>query len=116
MAGALRMDQDNKYNKGMTGGVFDIPISEPQRHLNDRLMAQLRKLVKRDDNIEIYSVLGDLEALRFATEVKNYLESIGYTIAGQGQAIYPKPMEGHCVVRDPKNMSYVQIIIGRNVC
>ncbi|MCK7591598.1 hypothetical protein M0G43_13505 [Subsaxibacter sp. CAU 1640] len=68
---------------GITAGV--VNVGEPQRKLTPRLKAETDKMFPdNNENISVSYVSGNTEALNFATEIKDYLISKGFTIKGLG--------------------------------
>jgi hypothetical protein len=76
---------------GITAGVFHA--APPSRHVVPQLQAELAKaLPDKSRTVTITSTLGDSESFAFANEIKAYLGSAGYAIAGVNQGVFSEPL------------------------
>lgn len=85
------------------------------RELNIQLENQLRQLIPANSQVSVTSVLGDGEAYNFASKIKTYLESQGYSVDGVSQAIYSQPVKGQNVELPKDGDATYKIIIGANL-
>jgi excinuclease UvrABC ATPase subunit len=110
-------DDDNKnininsYNQ--SGGItaYNVNIGPQDRKLTESTGQQLIDELKKrpDKEITVTAVMGDGEAFRFASQVKNFLTEKGYDPKGVNQAVYTNPVEGQIInEKDDK----IDIIIG----
>ena len=72
---------------GITAGI--VNVGPQARRLDTGVKAQLGQLLPdKSRTVTVTSVLGDGEALSFATQIKDYLASQGYRINGVNQAVF----------------------------
>ncbi len=57
----------------------------------------IRRLLPSGKKVVVTAVMGDQEAFRFASEIKDYLTSQGYEVDGVNQAIFSGPITGQIV-------------------
>lgn len=88
---------------GITAGVVNLG-SQP-RNLDKRLQDQLLQLLPgKDKDVSVTSVMGDGEAFRFATQIKDFLVGRGYTVAGVNRAVFRVPVEGQSIDPDTRKI------------
>ncbi|MBW8010476.1 MAG: hypothetical protein FVQ83_04425 [Chloroflexi bacterium] len=91
---------------GITAGIINVG-SQP-RNLNTKLQNQLlRAFPDKEGDVIVTSTLGDGEAHRFATQIKDFLVEQGYSINGVNQAVFSSQLEGQTI--DPEKRT---IIVG----
>jgi hypothetical protein len=84
---------------GITAGILNVG-AQP-RDLTPKLMRQLLEaLPDKEGDVTVTCILGDGEAFRFATSIKDYLVGQGYTVNGVNQAVFSGPLEGQTI--DPE--------------
>lgn len=87
---------------GITAGV--VNVGPPARALDDGLRHQLAELLPdRSRKVTVTSVLGDGEALAFATQIKEHLTVRGYDVDGVNQAVFSGAVSPQAF--DPKTLS-----------
>lgn len=101
------------YNQ--QGGItaYQVNLQPGDRVLKDAVRHRLDQTLKQRSfsSIRITAVMGDQEAFRFASQIKNYLESAGYQVSGVDQAVYTRPIQGQAI--EPANDGgMLNIIIG----
>jgi hypothetical protein len=75
---------------GITAGI--VNLSPPARQITDVIKGQLlQHLRDKTLPVSIISVMGDAEAQAFATQIREFLVSEGYSIGGFSQAVFPTP-------------------------
>ena len=112
----MRNEEDKEikvtsYNQ--SGGItaYNVNIGPQDRKLSSDYTSQIDNFISQnpDKKIVITAVMGDQEAIRFASQIKKYLESLGCKPEGVNQAIYKEQMS-------PQNIkitdSRIDIIIG----
>lgn len=101
------------YNQ--QGGITarNVNIQPSDRKLTTNLKQQIKELLSKYDykKIEVTAILGDAEAFRLASQIKDYLVSEGYEIHGVNQAIYTQPVQG-LSFEEPDDKGVAKIIIG----
>lgn len=110
------MSDDKKYNVfsvnqmgGITAG--QVNIGPQARQMDDANGQQIKQHIPTSAKVKVTSVMGDGEAFNFATQIKQWLESNGYSnVDGVNQAIYSQPVMGQGIER--KSESEFEIIIG----
>lgn len=72
---------------GITAGV--VNVGPQPRRLDEGLKAQLAQLLPdKSRSVTVTSVMGDGEALSFATQIKDHLLAHGYKVEGVNQAVF----------------------------
>lgn len=79
---------------GITAGV--VNLSSQPRQLTDEFANQLMKIIstKIGQPISVTSIMGDGEAFGFATQIKSFLLTKGFSVNGVNQSIYSQPLFG----------------------
>jgi len=102
------------YDQG--GGItaHTVNIQRSARHLTQKFIDSLNANLPRDKTeiIVVTSVWGDQEALQFAHEIKNHLESRGWEINGVNQVTYTDPIIGQHARR--REDGFFEILVGSN--
>lgn len=97
------------------GGItaYQVNIQSGDRQLSTRPAQQLKDYLDKTDfkTIEVNAIMGDAEAFRFASQVKNYLVSEGFEIKGVNQVVYTAPIQGQ-IIEPPNDAGMIRIIIG----
>lgn len=105
----------NVTSHNQQGGItaYQVNIQPGDRVLVDQNISQLKsKLGEQEfDAISITAVWGDQEAFRFATQIKNYLESEGYSVKGVNQGMFSEPIQGQ-QIRPVGDDGVLGIVIG----
>lgn len=100
---------------GQTGGItaYQVNIQPGDRQLKPNVAQDVKdKLSEIEfEKIEVNAVMGDGEAFRFASQIKNFLVSEGFEIKGVNQVLYANPPQGQ-IIETPKDEGTVRIIIG----
>ena len=104
------MQNNINFNTNYQIGDNNVNIGPQPRILNDSTAEQLANLLDKSKSIRITAVLGDGEAFNFATQIKNFLFSKGYTVEGVDQAVYAQPVMGQVVEKN--SSGGFEIIIG----
>lgn len=99
----VSMNDDNEPNVSVTsynqqGGITanQVTFGNQARWLSPELKQQLDSLsqINKNKEITIDAILGDGEAFRFASEVKQYLVSKGWNVNGVNQVVWGEPVFG----------------------
>ncbi len=97
------------------GGItaYQVNIQPGDRKLSTGAAQQLKNYLKGVNfkSIEVNAVMGDGEAFRFASQIKNFLTSEGFDIKGVNQVMYLAPPQGQ-IIEPPNNEGLVKVIIG----
>lgn len=95
-------------------GDNTINVGTQQRNITQNTKNQLSSVLPKNKNqtIEVNSIDGDTEAFRFATQIKEYLESFGYSVSGINKRIYAKDLTDVHVYINPDG-SVKEIVVGR---
>lgn len=97
------------------GGItaYQVNIQPGDRKLTPTHGQQVKDLLNtlKFKTIEVNAVMGDGEAFRFASQIKNYLTEEGYEVSGINQVVYTTPVQGQAIER-PNDAGVVKIIIG----
>ncbi len=97
------------------GGItaYNVTIQPGDRQLTPNVGQQVKDLLNKTKfkTIEVNAVMGDGEAFRFATQIKNYLNSEGFDVQGVNQVVYANAPQGQ-IIETPKDEGMVKIIIG----
>jgi hypothetical protein len=103
----------NVTSNNQSGGITanQVNIGAIPRNLDDKTQNQLLTIIKKkDEPIDISSVMGDAEAFRYANQINDFLKTQGYSkVDGVSQAIFSKPIIGQFIEKDSIG---VKIIIG----
>ena len=90
-------DTYNVNSVGQVGGITagQVNIGRPQRVLDETsqktLLQRARSCVQRGKRLLINAPLGDAEAYRFASEIKDLLTAQGYAVDGVNQDVWVGP-------------------------
>ena len=116
--GGLEMPIQKKINvtsHNQQGGItaYQVILEKGDRILSDSLIEQLRSTLSQwtISSINIVAVMGDQEAFRFASQIKNFLISEDYEVSGVDQAIFTAPLQGQHIA-NPTEEGVVKITIG----
>jgi hypothetical protein len=101
----------NNNKQDLTVKADNLVVGKPDRHLNDLLRKQLQEQLPKDRKVTVVAVMGDGEALRFAEEVKSFLQRQRYDVSGVDQALYSGPVVGLGIV--PSGDGF-EVLIGSN--
>ena len=97
------------------GGItaYDVNIQPGDRQLSDAAARQLRDYLNGVEfkSLEISVVIGDEEAFRFASQIKNLLVSESFDVNGVNHVVYSAPIQGQ-VIESPDAAGFVRVIIG----
>lgn len=97
------------------GGItaYQVNIQPGDRQLSDNVTKQLEDYLKSISykSVEVNAVMGDGEAFRFASQIKNFLTSGGIDVKGVNQVMYAAPVQGQ-VIEPPNDTGVVKVIIG----
>ncbi len=97
------------------GGItaYQVNIQPGDRQLSTGATQQLKSYLKGVNlkSVEVNAVMGDGEAFRFASQIKNFLTSEGFDVKGVNQVVYTAPIQGQ-IVEPPNAEGLVKIIIG----
>lgn len=103
----------NVTSNNQSGGITanQVNIGAIPRNLDYETQNQLLTIIKKkDEPIDISSVMGDAEAFRYANQINDFLKTQGYSkVDGVSQAIFSKPIIGQFIEKDSVG---VKIIIG----
>jgi hypothetical protein len=95
------------------GGITanQVNIGSQPRKLDISTANQLVNYIpNKDEKIDLTCIMGDAESFQFATQIKDFLLSIGYkNVNGVSQALFNQPVKGQFMDRDS---SGVKIVIG----
>jgi len=97
------------------GGItaYQVNIQPGDRQLSDDAAKQLEDYLKGVSfkSVEVNAVMGDGEAFRFASQIKNFLTSKGFDVKGVNQVVYSAPVQGQAI-EPPNDAGVVKVIIG----
>jgi hypothetical protein len=94
---------------GITAGTVNVG-SQP-RVLDDDAKMPLLKGVPKIKPVQVTAVLGDGEAMSFATAIMNFLKVNGYTVYGINQAVYTTIVSGTIITLEADQ---TQIVVGHH--
>ena len=98
----------NNQTGGITAGV--VNMDKPGRRLDAQLKHQLDELFQNTSVIvRISALMGNGEALNFADEIKNYLNSKGFKISDVGQFMQNPPIIGQVILDEQDGSKHIQI-------
>ena len=114
-------DEDKSINVTsyyQSGGItaHSVNFGRPPRTLDSQGARFLRDNLPQDKSkeIEIMCVMGDQEALRFGTEIMDFVKSLGYkNVNGVNQAVLTGPVPPHGLVR--MDGGKIRVQIGSNI-
>lgn len=97
------------------GGItaYQVNLQPEDRRLSHSATAQLKSFLNGVDfkSVHVLAVMGDGEAFRFASQIRNYLVSEGFAVKGVSQAVFGSPVQGQ-VIELPDAAGVVRIIVG----
>ncbi len=97
------------------GGItaYQVNILPGDRQLTPNSGQRLKNYLNENthEKIEVTAVMGDGEAFRLASQIKNYLISEGFEVKGVNQALYTTPIQGQ-ILEPPNDAGVIKIIIG----
>ena len=97
------------------GGItaYQVNIQPGDRQLSSDGTKQLEDYLKSVSfkSVEVNAVMGDGEAFRFASQIKNFLTSKGFDVKGVNQVAYSAPVQGQAI-EPPNDAGVVKVIIG----
>jgi hypothetical protein len=103
----------NVTSNNQSGGITanQVNIGAIPRTLDDKTQNQLLTILKKkDEPIDISSVMGDAEAFRYANQINDFLKTQGYSqVDGVSQSVFSKPIIGQFIDKDSVGF---KIIIG----
>lgn len=90
----------NNQSGGITAN--QVNIGAVPRNLDDKTQNQLLGILKKkNEPIDISSVMGDSEAFKYANQINDFLKSQGYTkVEGVSQSVFSKPVIGQFINKD----------------
>ena len=98
-----------------TGGItaYQVNIQPGDRQLTDAGAQQLKSYLNgvEFNSVGVNAVMGDGEAFRFASQIKNFLVSEGFTVEGVNQVVYSAPRQGQ-IIEPPNDEGLVKVIVG----
>jgi len=110
--------EDSQWSINTIGQIGDnsIQIGAEQRNITQDTKDQLSGVLPKDKNqaIDVNSIDGDPEAFRFASQIKEYIESLGYSVLGVSKRNYATDWTNTHIYTHPDG-SVKEIIIGRNI-
>ena len=97
------------------GGItaYQVNIQPGDRQLSTGAVQQVKDYLNttKFKTIEVNAVMGDGEAFRFASQMKNYLTQEGFEVSGVNQVIYSAPVQGQ-IIEPPNDEGMIKIIVG----
>ena len=100
---------------GQQGGItaYQVNLQPGDRRLSDKVANDLEDRLNSLDfkSVEVNAVMGDGEAFRFASQIKNFLVSKGFDVKGVNQVIYSAPVQGQ-TIESPNDAGIIKVIIG----
>ena len=101
------------YNQ--QGGItaYQVNIQPGDRKLTDTAAQQLRDYLNGVEfkSVEVNAVMGDGEAFRLASQIKNFLVSEELNVTGVNQVVYSEPVQGQ-LIEPPNDAGLVRVIVG----
>lgn len=84
----------NVHSHNQSGGISagQVNIGPQKRHLDDRQKNQLRGALDPSRTVQVDALLGNAEAMDFATEITAWLKSEGYDVNGVDQVVWSGPV------------------------
>ena len=105
----------NVTSHNQQGGItaYQVNLQPGDRVLSESVASQLQSLLNQETfkSIDLVAVMGDQEAFRFASQIKNFLTSSGYEVNGVNQAVFTKSIQGQ-IIEPPNDAGVTKIIIG----
>jgi hypothetical protein len=94
-----------------SGGItaHTVNIGAQARHVDDRLRAELRRMIPHGSKVEIEVVMGDSEALKFAHEITAFLDVEGRPVGTFAQSMFTGPMIGQQCKQRPDGSFHILI-------
>ncbi|HSB92406.1 MAG TPA: hypothetical protein VLC28_04780 [Flavitalea sp.] len=97
----------NNQSGGITAGV--VHFSKPGRHINDKLKEQLdQEFPNTHESVRISVITGNGEALTFAEEIRQYLNTKGVSIGQVGQFM-GGPLKGQKIAKDKDGIRHIKV-------
>lgn len=97
------------------GGItaYQVNLQQGDRVLNDASAEKFGSQLSQEsfDTIDLVAVMGDQEAFRFASQIKNWLVSEGHKVNGVNLAVFSQPVQGQ-IIEKPDKGGMLKIIIG----
>lgn len=97
------------------GGItaYQVITQPGDRELKEAEAQQLKSYLSGFEfiSIEVIAVMGDGEAFRLASQVKNFLVSEGFNVTGVDQVAYSAPVQGQ-YIEHPDEAGVVRVIVG----
>ncbi len=97
------------------GGItaYQVNIQPGDRQLTEANAKGLEDALKKFSfkSVDVTAVMGDGEAFRLASQIKNFLVSKGFDVNGVNQAVYSAPVQGQNI-EAPNDKGVINIIIG----
>ena len=101
------------YNQ--QGGItaYQVNIQPGDRKLTEISAQQLKDYLNglAFTSVEVNAVMGDGEAFRLASQIKNFLVSEELNVTGVNQVVYSEPVQGQ-LIEAPNEAGLVRVIIG----
>lgn len=84
----------NVHSHNQSGGITagQVNIGPQKRHLNDQHKSQLKGSLDRSRAVRVDALLGNAEAMEFATAIANWLRNEGYEVDGVNQVVWSGPV------------------------
>lgn len=94
-----------------SGGITanTVNIGSPPRAITGRLEQQLLNTIPPGKKVAIVAVMGDQEAVQFASKIREFLALKGCNVSEVTQAVYAQPVIGQFI--NPKDGGF-EIVIG----
>lgn len=83
---------------GITAHTVNV-VAPAGRRVTDSVRAQMRAIIPAGSRVEVEFVHGDPEALKFAQELIDFLNSDGRPVSSTSQSMFPRRMVGQNVTR-----------------
>lgn len=101
----------NSPNSIQISGGINVNANSPSRELTNRSKTQLLNIINQypEKEIEIKTILGDDEAITYATAIREFLKSEGHEVVNFERVIFKEPIKGQTIYPEGER---IRIIIG----
>ncbi len=102
-------------SQNQQGGItaYQVNIQPGDRELTSSTAQGLKGLLDQTDyeSVAVLATMGDAEAYKYASQIKNYLISEDIEVDGVYQAGFTRPVRGH-IIQPPNEEGVIKILIG----
>lgn len=116
--GVVMFNKNQNQNISITsnnqsGGItaHTVNIGSARRQLDAASAQQLLQALPKNKPVKVVAVMGDQEAVAFATQILDHLKANGYQAEGVDQAVYSQPVVGQFI--NPTASGFEVVIGGK---